>query len=97
MSFQQALHFAGRLVEDHGDDAEAWVETAWRIALGREPTSEEKQDDLDMLEAASAQGPWKEPPGELPEALRTIDAPRAAALTELCLAVFNLNEFLFVD
>ena len=97
MSFQQALHFAGRLVEDHGDDAEAWVETAWRIALGREPTSEEKQDDLDMLEAASEQGTWKESPGELPEALRTIDAPRAAALTELCLAVFNLNEFLFVD
>ena len=97
MSFQQALHFADRLVKDHGDDAQAWVENAWRTAVGRPPTSEEKQDDLDMLEAAWAQGAWKEPPGELPEALRTIDAPRAAALTELCLAVFNLNEFLFVD
>ena len=26
------------------------------------PTSEERQDDLEMLEAASAQGAWKEPP-----------------------------------
>ena len=34
---------------------------------------------------------------DLPAALTTIPLPRAAALVELCLAVFNLNEFAFVD
>ena len=97
MVFQQALHFADRLVLENRDAPGAWVNNAWRLALGREPTSEEKQEALEMLDSGSHKGSWKDTPTELPEALETMDPSRAAALAELCLAIFNLNEFLFVD
>jgi hypothetical protein len=34
---------------------------------------------------------------ELPSTLTKVPLPRAAALVKLCLAVFNLNEFAFID
>jgi hypothetical protein len=32
-----------------------------------------------------------------PATLSSLPAPRAAALVKLCLAMFNHNEFLFID
>ena len=51
---------------------------------------------LELLGSASPEG-WKERPDKLPASLESIDPAAAQALTELCLTVFNLNEFLFVD
>jgi hypothetical protein len=109
--FRQAREFAARLVRENGEDPAAWVEQAWRIGLGRAPSGSEKKEALAMLASVSEKpqgrvhsseseadspGP-EENPEEPPEALAGIDRAQAARLTELCLAIFNLNEFLFVD
>ena len=49
---------------------------------------------MDSLAAREAQ-PRDWP--DLPDALTTVPLPRAAALVEFCLTLFNLNEFAFVD
>ena len=97
IAFRQAMEFAARLVSESGDNPAAWVEQAWKIGLARAPSAIEKREALEMLDATSREGGWKESPKDVPSALAGIGPARAGALTELCLAVFNLNEFLFVD
>jgi hypothetical protein len=90
----QARAFAARLIQEHGDDASAWVEHAWMLALARKPTPEELRKNLEFLEtlAQSEQDTkWA------PENTGDVSQQRAAALSKLCLAIFNLNEFLYVD
>ena len=95
--FQQALEFAGRLVREAGEDSAEWVDLAWRISFARAPTATEKREAVELLDAASGEGGWEKAPENLPKSLADIDPARARALTELCLVVFNLNEFLFAD
>ena len=66
----QAGLFAARLQKDAGT-AEGQVERAFRLALGRAPSSEERGRALAYLERNSLQ--------------------------KLCLLLFNLSEFLYVD
>ena len=95
--FRQALAFAGRVVREAGEDPADWADLAWRISLARAPTGVEKREALELLESGAGEGGWEKAPENLPKSLASIDPARAQALTELCLAVFNLNEFLFVD
>ena len=95
--FRQALEFAGRVVRETGKDPTDWVDLAWRIGLGRAPTAIEQSEALALLKSASSEGGWEKPPANLPKTLGNIEPAQARALTELCLAVFNLNEFVFVD
>lgn len=67
----QAKAFAARVREKAGDEEEASVETAWRLALGRPPASDEGSTALEYL--------------------------RRSSLPELCLLLFNMNEFIYVD
>jgi hypothetical protein len=94
-AFRQAQEFAARLVRESGDNPAAWVDRAWCVALGRPPSAEEKNDALELLEklATDKSPPLENPPAELGK----LPPTRAAALAKLCLAVVNLNEFLFVD
>lgn len=94
--FRQAMEFAGRLVREAGEDPDARVDLLWRISFARAPTDAEKREALELLGSGSPEG-WKERPDNLPASLEGIDPAAARALTELCLTVFNLNEFLFVD
>ena len=94
--FRQALAFAGRLVREGGSEPSQWVDRAWRTALGRPPTDRETRDALETLASAGGEK-WEELPEGTPPELKTIERSQAQGLTELCLAVFNLNEFLFVD
>ena len=97
MTFEQAKHFAAHLVKGNGDDPTAWVEAAWRLALSRRPTAEEKQEVLQLMEQLlTSDG---EPPDSeaLPEPLTKLGSSRALALANLCLALFNLNEFVYID
>jgi hypothetical protein len=81
---EQAAAFARRLVHEYGRDQESAIARAWLLAFGRPVTSEETARAGAFLEARTAAlGPG--PEGE------------AAALAELCLALFNANEFVFVD
>jgi hypothetical protein len=93
--YRQATHFASRVVKDAGDDPSGEVDRAWRIALGRPPTADESASALALLQDLERES--EESSGDLPEPLNSIPAPRAHALSKLCLALFNLSEFTFVD
>ncbi|NUM52523.1 MAG: DUF1549 domain-containing protein [Candidatus Hydrogenedentes bacterium] len=82
---KQAEAFAARLMTEQGLGADACiadpgplVERAWRVALGRYPTTDETSEAL---------------------ALMNTIAPNATkdGLTQLCRAIFNLQEFAYVD
>ena len=93
--FEQAMHFAGRLVEEAGDDPHLQVDRAWRIALGRAPTDQESAEAVLLLETLESES--AEPLQGCPPSLQAIPAGRAHALSKLCLTLFNLSEFAFID
>jgi hypothetical protein len=68
---EQAGHFASRLLAKDGEDLRGQVDAGWRLALGRSPTSVERQTAVDFL--------------------------RRNSLQQLCLMLFNMNEFVYVD
>jgi hypothetical protein len=79
-TLQQGEKFAASLQKEHGEHPEMWVQAAWRRALGRVPSAEERQKALDFL-ASHQSG----------------RAHNASGLTELCLMLFNMNEFIYLD
>jgi hypothetical protein len=92
---RQSVQLAARVLREAGPSPEAWIERLWRVALGRPPAAEERREALSLLESLS---PPAAPPLEhAPPELAALLAPRAAGLAKLCLAVFNLNEFAYVD
>ncbi len=97
VGLQQARKLAERLVTGHGDNPAAWVENAWRIALSRPPTAEEEHEALALFKALSGEEPASKDEVAVPAGLSSIGRARAAALTQLCLTIFNLNEFVYID
>ncbi len=67
----QSAHFAERLETEAPDDIAAQIERAYRLAFGRMPTAEEKENLLAFA--------------------------RRSGLPNLSRALFNLNEFTFID
>jgi mono/diheme cytochrome c family protein len=80
-TLQRARAFAERLARERPDDPAAQVDRAYRIAFGRAPTEAERADALAFLDEQAAL------PGAGP----------GDALVDLCHAVLNSNEFLYVD
>ncbi|QEL15998.1 DUF1549 and DUF1553 domain-containing protein [Limnoglobus roseus] len=72
-----AKTFAARLQKDAGDDQAKIVDRAFRLALSRPPTADERDRTTKFLAAH---------PGTSGE-----------AVADLCHALLNLNEFLYVD
>jgi hypothetical protein len=97
LAFQQAQQFAARLVNEEGDNPAAWIDRGWRLALGRPPSSQESQEALTLIESLAQKRAEPKEWSDLPAALNKIPLPRAAALTKLCLSIFNLSEFAYVD
>ncbi len=93
MVFTQAEQFAARLVREEGDNPSDWINRAWRIALGRAPSTEEQKEALTLLELLTE----TEVEAKKPVSLAEKGQARTEALTQLCLAVFNLSEFSYVD
>jgi hypothetical protein len=87
---RQAGYFAERLIAEAGADPAARITAAYRRALAREPDAAELTASLDFLERQREL--IKQ---ETPETNAT-DLDRQA-LQSFCLAVYNLNEFLYVD
>jgi hypothetical protein len=96
-SFRQAIKLAARLVKETGEEPAGWVERIWQLALAREPTGQERRESLDMLNSLSRKEIRTKEWPEFPLELSRIPANQAAALAKLCLAVFNLNEFAYID
>ena len=43
--------FAQRLVRENGDNPDAWIRKAWRLALGRDPNQLEKLEAMNLLKS----------------------------------------------
>jgi hypothetical protein len=93
--FRQAMHLAGRVVKESGDDPALQVSRAFKIALGRAPTSEESDSALALLK--TLQRNRTEPLVDMPPGLKGVAPAQAHALSKLCLTLFNLSEFAFID
>lgn len=96
-----ARRLAGIALTEAGVDPPKSVATAFRCALGREPTTREieaslaflqRQHDLLLSEKRTAEKL------ALPMPLASgVDTAAAAALVDLCLALYNTSEFIYVD
>jgi hypothetical protein len=81
---QQADAFAKRLLRETNGDPGAVAVLAWRYAYGRNITGEEKQQAVEFMQSRS----------------QTASAKGMAArpaVEELCLALFNTNEFIYMQ
>ncbi|MDP6446283.1 MAG: DUF1553 domain-containing protein, partial [Pirellulaceae bacterium] len=92
--FRQAMLMAGRIGRSAGDDLAAQISLAWRLALGRPPTPDELDSAQQLVARLESEGESLKDP---PDALKSLPPARAQALSKLCLALFNLTEFAFVD
>ena len=98
---EQSRRFARRVVEEAGSAPEDRTHRAFQIALGRRATDRELAWSIDFLGTqalAHEQNAQRSSPpagsGFLPTAT---EAARFQALADLCHAMFNLNEFLYLE
>lgn len=98
---EQASAFTVRLLHECPDKETEWINKAYRRALARQPSGEEQRMAVDFLHEQSERLrdrlrlrlPTAVPAGTP----KGVDPARAAALADFCLALFNRNEFLYVD
>ncbi|HEV3167960.1 MAG TPA: DUF1549 and DUF1553 domain-containing protein, partial [Isosphaeraceae bacterium] len=101
---EQSTAFARRLLEECGPEPEKVVPRAWLLAFGRPISPAETEQALTFLRArtatlvSSAQESGSHvADGKKRAGKSRAPSPQEAALAELCLALFNANEFVFVD
>jgi mono/diheme cytochrome c family protein len=96
-AFGQSQAFAARLVREAGNKPESWIDRGWRLALGRSPTSVEMREALALLATLEHRSANAAPLSKVPTEMAALPPARAAALSKLCLALFNLHEFVYID
>jgi hypothetical protein len=85
----RAVDFAGRLISEAGGSASTCVERGYKLALGRFPSVRELEASVRFVDAQTATRQQRDN--------LAIDDARHEALGDFCQALFNLNEFLYVD
>ncbi len=85
LSRQQSAAFADRVSRECGERPERIVERASLLAFGRAPTAGEKEQLREFLTQRTA------------AQKSTAAAGLHAAVAEMCLALFNANEFVYID
>jgi len=83
-----ATQFAARVRSISNDDPILRIDTAWKLALSRLPTDDERTTAATMLSDLTAQ--WAQQPADAM-------SPADHALINLCHALFNSAEFLMID
>jgi hypothetical protein len=99
-SLEQAQRWCGRLLEQTGGGREDLVRAACREAYAREPDADELAGALDFLARQTAISAAGDAPaaGVLPRPMpEGCDPAEGAALVDFCHAIFNSNEFMYVD
>jgi hypothetical protein len=103
-SLSMARDLAGLALHEASGDMSASLRLCYRRALGRSPTPDERSAAgrfvAEQAEKWQAEGvsPLDELDELVPAALPDgVSLHQAAALTQFCLALFNLNEFVYVD
>lgn len=95
----QAAHFAGLVWKEAGADSTRQAALACRRAFGRPPREAEAKLYADFLAAQTAEAKRRIDAGERVTAVAGVadaDAAAGAALAELCLALVNANEFVYL-
>jgi hypothetical protein len=83
-----ARAFAGRVRADVGDEPAKVIDRAHRLAVGRAPDADERATLLAFLQRETALLKGRNSPP---------DAAFSAAVADLCHALLNVNEFLYID
>ncbi len=100
-SLDAAQRLAGSLLATHDVVDEQSIAAAFRRALSRPPRDEELATLVDFVNRQTLQLKQESRPREqlaLPlPCPAEIDPYAAAALTDVCLALFNSNEFIYID
>lgn len=100
-SVKSAQELAGFLWDKVGSDSEQQVSLLIRRALGHYPTQTEQTELVAFLKSQTATLSTEKRPARkllLPLTKTEIKDPYAgAALTDLCLAILNTSEFIYVD
>jgi len=81
---------------DPGDPAH-WVTEAWRIGLARVPSEQEQRSAIRLMEDLAGDPARCQPLENPPPSLATLPPRQAAALSKFCLALFNLDEFIYIE
>lgn len=99
LAAEQSKAFAVSLITAGGTEKE-WIESAYRRALGRPATADEVKKLTGFLDTQSkllaARKAKGDDIGVLPGLAKDADPVRSRALADVCLALFNLNEFVYV-
>jgi hypothetical protein len=93
-AFEQSRAFAARLLKETGPSPQKILSRAWLLAFNRPINQEETARALDFLR--SRQETVNEASGVSAPAVPGVSSFESA-LAELCLGLFNANEFLFID
>jgi hypothetical protein len=100
-SLEQARAFAGRVLREAGSAPDKVAERAFRLALGRSPDAGERQAIRTFLDREVPQLrerlAGKHPPPAPVPVPADVDTAYAAAVVDVCHALLNVNEFLYVD
>jgi len=96
VSYELASQLATRVVKQHPGSSPLWIEAAWSTLLGRKPSEQESKEALDLLEKLTHQARAKQKENS-PSEIASLEPAVASGLVQLCLTLFNLNEFIFID
>lgn len=104
ISLQAAQDFAGRMYVAANDSTSDRIQLAFRWTIAREPTTDELAAAVQFLslQAQRIESEQRELktlalPSGFPLADDAATVFAAAAFTDFCLALFNLNEFVYLD
>ena len=100
-SIQSARRLAGVILENGNLDTQNWISQCYERLFARPPTDEERDSSVAFIEG---QAEFLKQENRDVSALATpftsvddLDPYRGAALTDFCLAMFNLNEMIYLD
>ena len=83
------------MVKESGKDPAKWIEHAWQLALSRPPSDQEKKEALALFDGF-VKSAKNSDLSEL-ESLAALPVEQTYALVNLCLGIYNLSEFNFID
>jgi len=86
----QAQRFAERVEKEAGSDPQEQVKAMYRIALSREPSPRELENNVAFLNRQRQRATPQNASGNQETAMR-------AALTDLAHVTLNLNEFIYIE
>lgn len=99
-SLRSARQLAGAVVRSHPDHPREQIEAAYLRAFGRPATADEVRAGEEFLDSQAKRVRAQSREGNelaLPEGVASDDPTALAALVDLCLTLFNANEFIYLD